>query len=497
MTALPAAINPRPSWLIVPGALVLALAAGRVGAMGSPFLAAVAAVAFLAIGFYAFLGTRLRGLFLGFLVIVLAGYAFGGRGFAYMGAAPLYIGEVTLAIGVGAVFANGFHNRFGGLHYLLLAFIGWGLLTTVPYISPVGVDALRDAAFWGYSVFALAMWALVTRREQFVTLIRAYRFIVPVFLFLLPVIWLAHTNIQGTLPRFPNAPVPFPFFKAGDVGVHLAGVAAFILLGLYRGERGSRRVPELFLWLAWGLGLMIVVLTNRGGFLSAAVGIAALVVLRPSFKMVPIFAAGAVLVVLAAVVNPSITINGNEFSADRVTGRASSIVDREGERQGTIEWRMDWWGTIIGYTFQGEYFWTGKGFGADLAAEDGFLGQSVGLRSPHNATMTALARMGVPGLMIWLAFHVGFGLSMLKAYLSAQRRGDLFWSSIIAWLLIYWGAGIINGSFDVYWEGPQGAIWMWTVIGLGLAAMEIQRREQLAPPPSSEAAHGPPRQLAR
>ena len=66
---------------------------------------------------------------------------------------------------------------------------------------------------------------------------------------------------------------------------------------------------------------------------------------------------------------------------------------------------------------------------------------------------------------------------MLNGYIAARRRGDEFWAPIIGWLLIYWGAGVVNGSFDVYWEGPQGAIWMWTIIGLGLAALGIQGRE--------------------
>lgn len=477
MTALPLPITPRPTWLLVPGALLVALVAGRVGAMGSPFLAAILIVLFAAAGFYAFLGTRLRVVFLGALAVVLAGYAFGGRGFAYFGVAPLYIGEMTLAIGLGALFANGIRTRVSGLHLILLAFIGWGLVTTAPYVGSAQVDALRDAAFWGYSIFALLIWSLVTRRQQFVAGIRAYRVVLPVFLFAIPFIWILTTSLFRLLPSFPGAPVPVIVMKSGDVGVHLAGAAAFIALGLYRAKSRTPRIPETALWAAWGIALLIVVITNRGGFLSASVGIAALVILRPSTKLIPIAVAGAVLMTLMITVNPSVTVNDREFSADRITERVTSIVDRDGDRQGTVNWRLDWWGTIIGYTFGGEHFWTGKGFGADLAEEDGFLGESTGLRSPHNATMTALARMGVPGLLIWSAFHIGFGLAMFKAYLAARSRDDRFWAPILGWLLIYWAAGMVNGSFDVYWEGPQGAIWMWTVIGLGLAALEIQRRE--------------------
>jgi hypothetical protein len=34
---------------------------------------------------------------------------------------------------------------------------------------------------------------------------------------------------------------------------------------------------------------------------------------------------------------------------------------------------------------------------------------------------------------------------------------------------------VINTSFDPYLEGPQGSIWFWTVFGLGLAALQLQR----------------------
>ena len=34
--------------------------------------------------------------------------------------------------------------------------------------------------------------------------------------------------------------------------------------------------------------------------------------------------------------------------------------------------RLDWWKEIVTYTINGKYFWTGKGFGVNLADDDGF-----------------------------------------------------------------------------------------------------------------------------
>jgi len=36
---------------------------------------------------------------------------------------------------------------------------------------------------------------------------------------------------------------------------------------------------------------------------------------------------------------------------------------------------------------------------------------------------------------------------------------------------------MINGSFDVFFESPQGGIWLWSVFGFGLAAAVIQRAQ--------------------
>ena len=48
------------------------------------------------------------------------------------------------------------------------------------------------------------------------------------------------------------------------------------------------------------------------------------------------------------------------------TGSANDLEETKG-------WRLEWWKVIFDYTFNGPYFWTGKGFGINLADADGFL----------------------------------------------------------------------------------------------------------------------------
>jgi len=150
--------------------------------------------------------------------------------------------------------------------------------------------------------------------------------------------------------------------------------------------------------------------------------------------------------------------------------------------EGTKQFRLAWWGTIIDYAVFGDYFWTGKGFGVNLADDDGFQSTADGsLRAPHNSHFTVLARMGVPGFVLWLALQLAFGVGLMRATLALRRAGDKRLAAVGAWVLVYWLVIMVDTSFDPYLEGPQGGIWFWTVFGLGLVVMrQIPRRRRAA-----------------
>jgi hypothetical protein len=146
----------------------------------------------------------------------------------------------------------------------------------------------------------------------------------------------------------------------------------------------------------------------------------------------------------------------------------------DGGLEGTKQFRLAWWRTIIGYTVFGDHFWTGKGFGVNLADDDGFQSTADGsLRAPHNSHITVLARMGVPGFLLWAVVQGAFGVGLLRATRASRRAGDLGLAVLGAWLLAYWVAMMIDTSFDPYLEGPQGGIWFWVVFGAGLVVMRL------------------------
>ena len=107
------------------------------------------------------------------------------------------------------------------------------------------------------------------------------------------------------------------------------------------------------------------------------------------------------LITLLGLANPKYEIDGNRaVSLESLWTNVTSIFgqSKASHLEGTKEWRMLWWEKIVGYTFGGDYFLMGKGFGVNLADVDGFqVEEDSALRSPHNGHLTMLSRAGVPG----------------------------------------------------------------------------------------------------
>ena len=173
---------------------------------------------------------------------------------------------------------------------------------------------------------------------------------------------------------------------------------------------------------------------------------------------------------------PAPAPSGRPATIDQIMENITSIFSSSPDDglQGSKEFRLRWWGSIVDYTVFGDYFWTGKGFGVNLADADGFQANADGsLRAPHNSHITTLARMGVPGFVLWFLLQGAFGVGLLRSVLALRRAGDAGLATVGAWILVYWFAMMVNTSFDPYLEGPQGGIWFWSVFGLGMVVMRL------------------------
>ncbi len=190
----------------------------------------------------------------------------------------------------------------------------------------------------------------------------------------------------------------------------------------------------------------------------------------------------AVVAVLLWATNVSVPVPGGKgrvISFDQLMTNLTSTVSDSGNEglDGNKEWRLNWWKEIRRYTLHGRYFWKGKGFGINLADDDGF--QVLGdhsLRNPHSVHMTMLARGGVPMLCLWSGVQATYAGVVGLELLRARRARRPTWEALFFVLGVYWMAFLINASFDVYLEGPMGGIWFWTVYGTGIGAAMVHRR---------------------
>lgn len=471
--------------------LLVSLAVAAMGllvALGNQHLvlAGLLALALFGAGVVAYVRHRVHHMYLAALSVGLLGYAVMGRGFAYVGFPPIYVGEVLLILGAAVLLARaGWGGLVGDpLTWVLLLFMAVGATATIPHLGTYGVDAVRDAAQWGYGVFALVVAGLVRDVPGIRGVLGWYRRVVP-WLLLGPVTVFGLLVVLGDrLPLLPFSGVPIVGFKGGDVAVHLAGVLGFVVLGLHRALGApARALAPSREWFWWGFWLVafVTTLTVRASFVTLAFTAGVLFVLRPTGRWWKLLAICGVLLAVAVAFEVEVTVGKSErpLSVANVVTMVRSIFEPvgTGAYDGSRGWRLQWWSDIVGYTILGEYFWTGKGYGINLADADGFEVDAFGsLRSPHNGHLTLLARSGVPGAAMWLLLLTSIAISLFRAFRRRLAEGRTDWAHLNLWLLAYLLAFVTNGAFDVYLEGPMGGIWFWSVVGFALASLRVQRQ---------------------
>ena len=110
------------------------------------------------------------------LGVLLAGYAIFAKYFAYIGLAPVYVGEIVFSMGIIAFLKSRCAvATLATLPSLLLGFLfGWAIIRTLPYLGEFGADAMRDSAAVVYSGFAFIIAALLLERPERLALIISY-----------------------------------------------------------------------------------------------------------------------------------------------------------------------------------------------------------------------------------------------------------------------------------------------------------------------------------
>ncbi len=451
-----------------------------------------------------------------FMVFLLFGYQFFGKGFANLELSPIFIGEIGILLAVLVVLftlRNNLPDYIARLRkpmpmILLVFMIFHGIRSVFDVPRYPVADVFRDSVIWAYAVFAIAIYLLipVKKIDQFVKL---YGALIPYYLVITFILWPLN-KIYNVNIMTPLSDISLIEVRSDNAGFHLAGVAAYLVL-IYPYLFSSRWISTITLWILWALDWIVFGVSNRAATLSALSGL----ILSNLWRL---SARGLVgLVVVASVVslflasnieidykdsvgqqdlstsqftenfislidiafgtdiannssdnadNSSDTIDNNDADTDEVILNDTEVLHQ------TVEWRMNWWKEVVNYTIFGDYFWQGKGYGVNLAADDGFLydAETTRLnRYPHNISMSFLARSGVIGFGLWVVFVLAYIVHMLMHAIKYRKNNLIIESNVVAWLLIFWLCLLFSASFSVIIEGPMGGIWFWSLTGIGLA----------------------------
>jgi hypothetical protein len=390
-----------------------------------------------------------------FLVLLL--YVFFNKGVAYS-----YMAEILLVTGIFLLFINRKQFEIGidrkqiiiGI-FIIISFLF--LLVGVLQYSIFNV--LRDSLAFQYAWFAFIIyffkneydfiWQKIIQIYKWVPFVLFLNFSLFYFVFL----YLPPINIFGNQNII--------IYKNGDKSVHL--LISTILMFLYTNQYSRKWLVANTILIV--INFLILLAFTRSGSVAYIFALFSFFFfskekilnesLRKLLKYVPI------IMIIGMGLFVAIDIQGDAqgrtISLTQITDNFSSIVSTniDGNLAENKVWRLIWWAKLINESFTLQHFFVGKGLGMSLAGND-ILNTDDNLRSPHNFHLTILARFGYFVFIAWIIWLV----SLFKPLFTRKLAGKTL--AITSILLAF----IINGSFDVFFEGPMGAFPFWTFVGL-------------------------------
>lgn len=406
------------------------------------------------------------------LLALLLLYLTLGKGFAYFGVPPIFIGEIALGFTLLATVRTTMTLPRGVAPACAALFAIAGtvqLLDDVLFSTIPLIESFRGFALVYYFAFSLVVHASLShaeRRHGFDetadrlddTVRRYVQWMLPVLLVL--ALRLVIASIPS--PRWPGSGIPVLFTKSTDISVALAFALPFVR-DLVRRHAPLARTSAL----VWVAAALLVTARSRAGVI--AIAIAALI----TFGVRAVYVLRGILLVTIgyatlAVTGFAVTVGQRELSASGLRNSVIAVYDpaaaSDGSYVGTTRWRSQWWQAIWS-DIEAKGMWLrGNGWGTNLAAK--YLAPDsvpdtafTALRLPHNTFFSIAGRAGVLAAALYLSVPTA---TFVRARSSrvARRTSPLFLalqSTLVA--------GVAVGLTDVYIESPQGGILFWSVCG--------------------------------
>lgn len=393
-----------------------------------------------------------------FFLIVFSLYTYLNKGIAYS-----FLAEIVLFVGIILVVAD-FKNYIIPyskplLHIIIFAVVA--LLSIAYNLNKyLLTDIAKDAAVLVYPLFVFVLFLFIPFWGQFLKgLASIYAFY--------PIVAFTSLQISINVPQW----VEFSLFnnvslllvKFGDMSIHLLFCSLLLLSGYIKLDR---RLLLINVVLIIYLLLMVATFT-RGGFLAYLLGICLFfwvyrkrftaTSLRSYFQIFLLFFGTALFFYIST--KSEENFQGRSVGLEQLALNIKTLFtnDEDGALTDNKFWRLAWWYKIISDANNPKTALLGVGPGPNLTLLGEVDSDNESLRSPHNVSLTILARFGIPLLLLWLAWIYLVLIKPLKSKAISE------YGRLIVFVLI---GALFNASFDVYLEGPMGALLFWTLVGV-------------------------------
>lgn len=405
--------------------------------------------------------STLKRIYFDFFVLVYMLYALFNKGIAYS-----YLSEVTLLAGILLILRDIRSYEFPWDRRMILLtlfvtistlYIGRGIFSGYSII-----DVIRDSVVFNYIAFAFIIYFLKDElpylKQRLFSIYKWYPFCMCCFFIIS-----SYSPFFRELKVFGNQRLFL--YKFGDMGVHLFISSIFLLNGYII---LSKRYL-IFQWIMIAYLFLIVSSYSRSGMISIGIPMCGFFILTKNHllkqQMIKLlkFAPLILLLALPLFLSTKLEENfqGRTLSIEQLKKNALSIFSTNDDGTSLNDnkvWRLVWWARIVDDTFFGEHFFLGRGLGMSLAETDeiDYDPSEGNLRSPHSFHLTILARFGVPIFFLWVYW----------IFLHLKKIRDKNISPYMLILLSISSSFLINASFDVFLEGPMGAMPFWIFVGL-------------------------------
>jgi O-antigen ligase len=413
------------------------------------------------------------------LLIALTGYMLLSYGFENL---AFHIGGFPILISYGLMYAalalavfRYRHLMTRALHepaiLCMLGLFAIALLHLAVDMPSYGIWAVRDATMCLDGIFMLLglLWAMKPNSSVFLTKWLMAVFVLNLFYsFTQPWgeklwSWSPQSGVFLSVPLLGN------FNGRGDVLMY--GVVFCICVGGYVIKRPS----WLMLFLAGVQFLGIAIAQTRRMYVGAVVVLIILVLVGEAkkFAKLLILLPASVIVILLVTTVGGFEISGRvgTINLDFFKDHIRSIHDSEGTPGSAVESRFIMADEALQH-FRAHPV-LGEGFGRPLLNE---IDQTNGAvtRMPHNSSLSYLARLGIIGFALWIAFH----FCLIKRFINVLRQrssyDDKRLFALVLWFFLFYVLFMIGSLVEGPFEFPSGAVPFYFLMGFALGLMRWQ-----------------------